>query len=72
MCNKKIKKNRKQLNGKKVPTNREIAFQKQNEDLEKLKDLLHYIYYNCEENTTNEYVLYMRQIQNLMYKCGIV
>lgn len=72
MCNKTIEKNRKKINRKKVSTNRKIVFEKQNEELEKLKELLLYIYYNCEEHTTNEYVLYLRQIQNLMYKCGII
>lgn len=72
MCNKTIKSNRKKIDRKKVSTNRKIAFQKQNEELEKLKELLFYIYYNYEEHTTNEYILYLRQIQNLMYNCVIV
>lgn len=72
MCNKTIKSNRKKIDRKKVSINRIIAFQKQNKELEKLKELLCYICNNCEEHTTDEYILYLRQIQNLMYNCGIV
>lgn len=72
-CNKMIKKNEKVLKRKKLSPNRKFNLEKQDEDLEQLKKMLfdicnHY----CKMRTTKEYVLYLRQIQCLMYKCCIV
>ena len=73
ICDKEIRKNNKKIRKKKVSDNIRADLEKENKYFLQLKELLLYICYaNCNEHTTKEYISFLYEIQELMYKCKIV
>lgn len=72
LCRKKIRKNKKKMNNKRLSEVKKNALSIQSGYYEQLGEKLVFLRYNNnEKHTTKEYIAYLRQIQWLMYKCDI-